>query len=291
MRVRTVLILAGIGVAAVCAALGLPKLLHARAPSPTTWTLPHELTVKDIGPLAYKFTVLYNTANSRGKVLQRQRLTAEYIRGLPGGQVMWKNVTHATAEGASAPFGHAQKSGFMNGFRYPNDLALTFKPDFFKNFPRTAVIERNLVWDTGMIEMFGQNYFKHLKLNEPYHIASDKAVVMPDVGTFQNRDVVLEWVGRSERNGQDCALINYHAFFNPVAIANGGMTLNGRSDYWGEIWVSLATKQIEYATLQELVVGEMKAPGQNRPQAIDIFRMGTLAQLSTENGNAVRVDK
>jgi hypothetical protein len=179
----------------------------------------------------------------------------------------------------------------MDGFRYRNDLALTFKRDFFKNFPVTAVMERNLVWDTGMIEMFGQDYFKHLKLNDPYHIASDKAVVMPDVGTFQNRDVVLEWVGRSERNGKDCALINYHAFLNLVAIANGGMTLNGRSDYWGEIWVSLATKQIEYATLQELVVGEMKLPGQNRVQDINIFRIGSFEPLGVENGDAVRAFK
>jgi hypothetical protein len=273
MRVRTILILAGIGVITVCAALDLPRL--SQATSRATWTLPHGLTVKEAGPRAYKFTVVYNTANSRGEILQRQRVTAEYVRGLPGGEVMWKNVTRATAEGATAPFGPAHKSEFMDSFRYRNDLALTFKPDFFKNFPVTAVMERNLVWDTGMIEMFGQDYFKHLKLNDPYHIANDKAVVMPHVGTFQNRDVVLEWVGRSERNGQDCALINYHAFLNPVAIANGGMTLNGRSDYWGEIWVSLATKQIEYATLQELVVGELKLPGQNRVQDINIFRIGS----------------
>ena len=47
------------------------------------------------------------------------------------------------------------------------------KPDFFKAFPPTAVMERNLVWDTGMIELFGQNFFDKLKLNQPYHSASD----------------------------------------------------------------------------------------------------------------------
>ena len=44
------------------------------------------------------------------------------------------------------------------------------------------------------------------------------------------------------------------------------MTLTGRSHYWGEIWVSLATKQIEYATLQEDVLGEMKLPAQETPR-------------------------
>ena len=170
----------------------------------------------------------------------------------------------------------------MEGFRYRNDLGSTMKPGFFKGFPLTAVMERNLVWDTGMIEHFGQNSFDLLKLNEPYHFVSDQDVNMPDVGTFHNRDVVLEWIGRSQRNGQECALIKYQAFFNPLEIANGGMTLKGRSDYWGEIWVSLATRQIEYGTLYEMVVGEMKLAGQATTQILNVFRLGTLEPVSAK---------
>jgi hypothetical protein len=164
----------------------------------------------------------------------------------------------------------------MEGFRYRNDLPSTLNPEFFKGFPPTAVFERNLVWDTGMIEVFGQGYFEHLKLNEPYHLASNHDVNMPDVGTFRNHDIVLEWIGHSQRNGQDCALITYKAFFNPLEIVNGGMTLKGRSDYWGEIWVSLETKQIEYGTIYENVAGEMKLPGQDTTQIINVFRIGSL---------------
>jgi hypothetical protein len=94
--------------------------------------------------------------------------------------------------------------------------------------------------------------------------------------------VVLEWIGRSQRNGQDCALIEYRAFFNPLEIANSGMTLKGRSDYWGQIWVSLATKQIEYATIYENVEGEMQLTGQNTPQGISVFRIGTLEPLNSK---------
>jgi hypothetical protein len=133
-----------------------------------------------------------------------------------------------------------------------------------------------------MIEMFGQNYFDHLKLNEPYQILSNQDVNIPDVGTFHNRNVVLEWIGRSQRNGQECALIKYQAFFNPLEIANGGMTLKGRSDYWGEIWVSLATRQIEYGTLHESVVGEMKLPGQDTTQVVNIFRSGLFEPTDTK---------
>ena len=242
-----------------------------------TWDLPQGLEVKDAGPRTYRFSVVYTNANTIGETVSRQRVAGEYTRGLPKGEVEWKNVTQEEAPGATAPFGAPKRSDFMEGFRYRNDIASTMKPDFFQGFPPTAVLERNLVWDTGMIEMFGQNYFEHLKLNEPYHIITDMDAKMPDVGTFHNRDVVLEYIGRSQRNGQVCAVINYEAFFNPLEIANGGMTLKGRSDYWGEIWVSLAAKQIEYATLQETVVGEMKMAGQN--QILHILRIGTLQPI------------
>ena len=260
----------------------LVQTVYAQSSSAQTGSLPPGVVVKDNGPRTYRFTVDYNTANSKGDIFIRQRLTGDYTRGLPGGEVSWKNVTQATAMGPTATFATAEKREFMEGFRYRNSPDDSLKPDFFKGFPPTAVFERNLVWDTGMIEMFGQNYFDHLKLNEPYHAISNEDANMPGVGTFHNRDVVLQWIGRSQRNGQDCALITYQAFFNPIDIANGGMTLKGRSDYWGEIWVSLATKQIEYGTLYEVVVGEMKLPGQDTTQVINVFRSGTLEPVTAK---------
>jgi hypothetical protein len=281
MRIRTTSVfIAALVLWATCGLLS--QSLLAQSSSAKTWNLPQGTTVKDDGPRTYRFIVDINTSNTKGEMVYRQRLSGEYTRGLAGGEVMWKNVTETTAAGATAPFAAPQKRDFMEGFRYRNDLPSTLKPEFFKGFPVTAVFERNLVWDTGMIEHFGQAYFEHLKLNEPYHIGSNDDVKMPGVGTFQNHDVVLEWVGRSQRNGQDCALIRYQAFFNPLEIVNGGMNLKGLSDYWGEIWVSLATKQIEYGTLYESVVGEMKLPGQDTAQVINAFRIGTLEPVSVK---------
>ena len=264
----------------------VPGSMWAQAPKDgaalPSWSLPKALEVKDAGPRTYRFVVDYNTANSRGEISQRQRLTGEYTRGLPGGEVMWKNVTQATVQGETAPFGDAQKREFMEGFRYNNNLGNTMAPDFFKGFPPTAIMERNLVWDTGMIEMFGQNYFGQLKLNEPFHAISNMDADMPGVGKFHNRDVVLEWVGRSERNGQECAVIQYRAFFNPIDIALAGMTMKGRSDYWGEIWVSLSAKQVEFGTLYESVIADMQLPGQPAPQLVNIFRIGTLEPMNAK---------
>ena len=245
-----------------------------------SWSLPRKVAVSDDGPRAYRFTVDYQTANLQGAIVHRQRITGEYTRGLAGGEVEWKNVAQFEADGASGPFGAAQKRDFMEGLRYKNDLGVTMQPEFFKAFPATAVFERNLVWDTGMIELFGQQYFEKLKLNQPYHAMAEQSVKMPGMGTFHNRDVILEWVGRSYRNGQDCALIDYRAFLNPLEIAVGGMTLRARSDYWGQIWVSLKTKQIEHGTLYENVSGEMKLPGQDTPQPLNVFRSGVFEPVA-----------
>ena len=263
-------------------ALWTATSLPGQAKPAPTWNLPQGTALKDSGPRTYRFVVDYNTANATGEIVFRQRFTGEYTRGLADGNVMWKNVTQAVATGATAPFGADQKRDFMEGFHYRNDLGGTMAPDFFKGFPPTAIMERNLVWDTGMIEMFGQNHFDHLKLNEPYQVFSNQDVKIPDVGTFKNHNVVLEWIGRSQRNGRECAVITYRAFFNPINLTTGGMTLTGRSDYWGEIWVSLETKQIEFGTLYESVVGEMKLPGQETTQVLNVFRIGTLQPVDAK---------
>ena len=242
-----------------------------------SWSLPQGTGVKDSGPRTYRFTIDHTVTGITGQVVQRQRISGDYTRGLPGGEASWSRVTVAESNGPAEISGPGQKREFMEGFRYrtgPDSLGESMKPEFFKTFPPAAIVERNLVWDTGMLEMFGQDQFEHLTLNTPYRLMSGQDVNMPGVGTFHNRDVQLTWTGRSHRNGQDCAVIEYRAFFNPLKIANGGMTLTGRSHYWGAIWVSLSSKQIEYATLNEDVLGELKLAGEAAPRTISVFRSG-----------------
>ncbi len=244
-----------------------------------TWELPQSTTVKDTGTRTYRCTIVYNSTNMRGEMLRRQRFTADYTRGLSDSKVRWDNVTEEDADGATAPYGPPQPREFMDGFSYANNMTDTFKPDFFKGFPPTAVLERNLVWDVGMFETFGHDHLSQLKLNEPYSSGYEAAMKLPGEGTFRNRKIILEYIGRSERNGQDCALISYQAFFNPLEINNGGMDMKGRSDYWGLIWVSLATQQVEYATLSETVTAELKLPRQNTIQNVNVLRTGDFALI------------
>lgn len=277
-------------VVSLTAGLGVPVLLAASSLfGQSMSTLPRGAGVKENGTRVYRFSVDYYTSSPTGEVRRKQRISGEYVRGLAAGEVLWRNVEAAESSGLDAPLSPPRKREFMDGFQYKNDLALTFHPDFFRKFPPDAVFERNLVWDTGMIERFGQAYFEELKLNQPFHVIRGGDVTMPGVGTFRNRDVQLEWIGRSRRNGQDCALILYKAFLNPVSIDAGGLSMRARSDYWGEIWVSLRTKQIEYATVHENVTGQVKPPGVDVPSPMSVFRTGVLELLDAgEKGNAPR---
>src|SRR5882724_7353558 len=70
----------------------------AQSSSPEIWKLPQGTSVKDSGPRAYRFTVDYHMANTKGEIVHRERITGDYTRGLAGGEVVWKNVTHADAD-------------------------------------------------------------------------------------------------------------------------------------------------------------------------------------------------
>ena len=53
---------------------------------------------------------------------------------------------------------------------------------------------------------------------------------------------------------------------NPLKIELEGIKMSGRSHYWGEVYVSLVDKEIEYATLSEDVIADVLLKGQ--PQNI-----------------------
>ena len=43
--------------------------------------------------------------------------------------------------------------------------------------------------------------------------------------------------------------------------------------------MSLETRQIEYGTLYENVTGELKLAGQEKPQILNVFRVGAFAPM------------
>jgi len=91
-------------------------------------------------------------------------------------------------------------------------------------------------------------------------------------GTFENKNMLFTWTGISEMNGELCALIEYRTFNNPLEFSSEETEMKGLSHYWENIWVSLEDKQIEYATMLEIVSAEMSFPGQTNKQVMTITR-------------------
>jgi hypothetical protein len=253
----------------------------ARAMDKELDTLPKDLKLKETAPQRYRFTCDYFQVTPTGDLIRKQRVSADYVRALPEGKVRWNNVTVAEATGFDDAFPAGVVQSYMEGFTYRlSETKNVLKPEFFASFPPspTAILAKNLVWDTHMLEDFGQAHWAELKLNQPYRLQSKpEELDLAGAGTFQNRQPELTWSGVSRWNNERCALIQYRSFLNKVNIRAGDLNLKGRSSYWGEIWVSMEDKQIEHATLYEDVLFESAAP--QGPRLISVFRQGTLQKV------------
>lgn len=238
--------------------------------------LPGDLKLREVGRQKYRFTCDYFNLDTTGNISSKERVTAEYTRHIEGDKARWNNVTVAQCDGSAQDFPPGQPLVFMEGLTYrPPGPTDALPHDFFSEFPPGAAHERNLVWDTHMIEAFGQGFFAKLSLNTPHHVAPAE-VPLAGAGTLQNTDIQLTWTGISQKNQQMCALIHYQVFFNKLRISMPEMGLAGRSHSWGDIWVSLATKQIEYATLYEDVLGEFTTDTYPSARVVNTFRSGVL---------------
>jgi hypothetical protein len=74
-------------------------------------------------------------------------------------------------------------------------------------------------------------------------------------------------------------LLQYESLFNPLDINTPAMQMKGRTNYWGNIWVSLEDKQIEHATLYEDGLMEMLFAGQSEKTLINVFREITFQKV------------
>ena len=136
-----------------------------------------------------------------------------------------------------------------------------FSSEFMKRFPQNSEKERELVWDQVMFDSFA-DYVDKLKLNEA--IKGPSGPVQLGVSSkFDNSDIELTWAGITRRNNEDCLLIRFQAFMNRFDVTSSDVTVDGRSDYWGDMWVSVRTRELQAATLLEEVAGTVQI-GQKR---------------------------
>ena len=241
--------------------------------------LPQNLELKND---LQKFVVTTDHFNTDifGNFFNKVRIKGEYTRGLPGDLVKWNNVTVSMAMARKADFGAGNPVGYMENFTYKVSEDM-MNPEKFITFTENSAYTKNLVWDMMGIEGFAWAYFNELELNKPYKAAMFNGKIdLAGMGSFENKDVILTWTGITRwSNGEYCAVIEFITMNNPLDYAGEGMSMKGRSHYWGTIWVSVEDKQVEHAVLFEDVVMEILLPGQTTKQVMDATREITYERL------------
>jgi len=234
-------------------------------------TLPQSLELKDELQKYVVTTDHFNT-DIFGNFFNKMRVKGEYTRGLENGKVKWNNCTVAMAMQRDAEFPAGTPIGYMENFSY-NVSENMLNAEAFASFGENSAFAKNLIWDMMAIEGFGWSAWEKLKLNEPYSAKDFNGKMnLAGQGSFENKNVQITWTGISVRNGETCAVLEYITMNNPIEYSGDGMSMKGRSHYWGTIWVSLDDKQIEHAVLFEDVVMEMNLPGQTTKQIMNATR-------------------
>lgn len=227
--------------------------------------LPHGEPENDGNLQRYCMTATYVNKDLYGNFTGKTKISGDYTRGSKDGTVVWNNVQIATSNKYTEPFPAGIRQEYMENFRYDPSMDM-LKKEAFKSFPAdpVSVFARNLVWDTRMIEQFAWHYSDSLKLNREYRLVDHQDnFEMADVGNYQHASIWLTWTGISVMNNELCVVIEYRAVDNTIGVEMEQISTKGTEEYWGTTWVSLKTRQIEYAetfsgTFQEIAVKGLK---------------------------------
>lgn len=225
--------------------------------------LPRDLVLDSTVVRSYEMITEYHDYNLKGNFQRKTRITADYTSGLENGTtVRWNNVFMAQTYEEYADFSKGTKQELMEGFSYAPAGNIE-SATFFDGIPGADIMHKNLVWDMVGLEGFAYWFWDELHLNTEYKAGNlNAAVDLAGEGTFTNKDIRIQWIGITVINGEICAIIKYYTMNNLLDVKTENLSVSGRSHYWGEVYVSLQDKEIEYATLFEDVITEVIMPGQ-----------------------------
>ncbi len=241
--------------------------------------LPYGEPENDGSPQTYRMTAIYTNRDLYGNFTGKTKVSGDYRRGPENGYVSWNNVYIAHSDKLNGMFAEGKKQDYMENLKYIPSPELLDEPAF-REFPSSPdnILARNLIWDMMSIEKFAWTYSDSLKLNRKYVIHDIAGEFnMAEIGTYEHSSIRLCWTGISIINNKLCGVIEYRAIDNKIELSIGTMKTRGTEQYWGTTWISLDTRQIEYAemfsgTIQEIEIGGLK----------DKFIAKTIRELQVE---------
>jgi hypothetical protein len=179
-------------------------------------------------------TAVYTNRDLYGNFTGKTKITGDYTRGIENGFVFWNEVYIAGSDSYTEPFNKGKKQEYMEQIKYiPSPKML--EPSAFKDFPPNpeSVFSRNLIWDMMAIEGFAWDHTDSLELNRSYQIKdSSNEFAMADIGTYSHENIQLIWTGISAYSDEICAVIEFRAVDNRIAMEMEGFKTGGTEQYW-----------------------------------------------------------
>lgn len=190
--------------------------------------------------------------------------------------IMWENVTTSEIKSLHHDFSGGKPLPVLNNFTYKFMSVPFANGDFFKNIPSEQVDwTMMLLTDAFMMHEYKLLVLDSLEFNQPYlpeDMANNDIAVGESEFNFTSKYLLYLWNGFTIHNNKLCAIVRFESFFN---LMSNSWT-KGRSMYYGEMFISLDRKQIEYARMVEDVVLQQK---ESKEKWMDMQRVVVLNKM------------
>lgn len=190
-------------------------------------------------------------------------------------EASWDKVRMAQISDFNDEPQHTVNLSALDGFTYGINSMDFLRESFYNELPADLRdLARWLVSDA--IQMQGMVWYliDSLEFNKELSpdMLKDYDIEFENWVKFTSRYQKLKWSSITKHNEEVCAVINFRSAYNPVQAKTDDMSFKGRSLYYGEIWVSLRDKQVEYAMMFEDLVMELESSMFPEKQLIDLQR-------------------
>ena len=237
---------------------------------------PVEIKVRNPVIQEYEVTLKWQNLDAiEGHKFSCNALKATYTVGLENDSVGWKNVSLAQIDDFQQKQFNGTDLPSFNDFSYKANNTDFLNKNFYKNIPpEQRNLAKWLVSDAVQMQGLAWYVFDSLEFNKEFIpvFLKNNDIKFEDWVTFSSRYQKLVWSGITQFNNEICAIVKFESLYNPLKIDNQQMTVKGRSLYYGEIWISLSDKQVEYASMVEDVVMKLRSSIFPEEQLVDLQR-------------------
>jgi hypothetical protein len=123
-------------------------------------------------------------------------------------------------------------------------------------------------------------FLDSLKLNKPYEVGQiNFEFDMAEIGKYKHNKVTICWKGISEINGELCAVLDFNAIDNILELTMDQINSKGTEQYWGTVWLSLMTRNIEQAYMYSGTILETDVKGLQNKLLIKTVRELDLVRI------------